>query len=86
LLQHGETVIRDMNDVKNARQTIISDYGLRSLHIQPGLGSDAVIQCINRLGDATQLRQFTQNLNLCIAQQYGVDEDQNLVYLAHQFR
>ena len=85
-MEHVERLLKDAKDISETLPLIASDYGLKSLQIQPDLHSDHAINCLNKMTRNRQLPQFTQGLSLVIAQHYGVDEGTGQLFLAHNFR
>jgi hypothetical protein len=79
--------VKSFSKLERAVKAVAGELSVRSLTYQPGLDFDNLVTCLERLGAAAEVcRPFMNGLSVCIADQYGVNEEAKTVFLKWDFK
>jgi hypothetical protein len=86
LEQNGRQLIAENTELENGLKHIKERYGLSQLAIDPEVPAENVVECLNRLIDGYGiLRQYLSGLNICVSNDYAVNEDAKILFVKYDF-
>ena len=86
LEQNGRQLVAENTELNKGIKGLVDRYGLTQLAVDPEVPSENVVECLNRMIDGYPiLRQYLSGLNLCVANDYAVNEDAKILFVKYDF-
>jgi hypothetical protein len=86
LAENAAEAAKRFQKLEAALKLVKPMLGVKSLTYQPGMDVDHLKEALERLSQAQdQIRPFVNNINLVIAKQYGINEDQQQLMIKWNF-